>query len=586
MKTMTTLRFFLLTVIIGILGISTAVSQKKTIPICPYDFPYGYPFPDYPLAGASDPSDPRDYMADEHRADRVKRRAQYALRLIQTDRLEESVEYTTRYMREFPRLIDEEMYFMRAMAQANLGNLDEAACDMKQAIERAELPPQRFLAGPRRMFAPMHDHEAFVTLWEEHKNDLVHGPMLGAMTDSSVRVWVRTVAETPVRIAVSTSPAMTDPVISQPVMSKAEDDYTAIVSIEGLKPDTRYYYSVLLGGERHEIRADHQKFRTYPVAHQNNQFQIVFGGCAGYIPFNERVWDMVRRFEPLALFTLGDNVYIDDPESPDQQRLMYYQRQSRPEFRRLVGSTPVYAIWDDHDFGMDDSEGGPKVDIPYWKPMVLEIFKENWVNPGYGLEERPGVWFDFQLADVHFIMLDGRYYREDGGRWSEDEQRIPNASMLGPHQMEWLKQTLTESDATFKVLISPVPWKYDAKGTGVRRLDGWGGYKEERDEIFSWIKHHDIEGVVLLSGDRHRSDAWLVEREDGYDLYEFSSAHFTNQHTHSVLEGSLFGYNETNSFGLLTFDTESDDPSVTYDIVDIDGFIRHSLTVTRSQLKD
>lgn len=577
-------RITVLTWTMIIFGISGIVAQ--TIPVSPYNFPYGYPFPEYPLEGASSPSASYDYLADEERVDHVKRRAQYALRLIQTDRAKESVEYTTRHMREFPRLIDEEMYFMRAMAQAQLGQLDEAATNLNQAIERGELPPQRFFAGPRRMFAPMHDHEAFVTLWEEHQDELVHGPMLGAMTDTSARVWVRTVSETPVRVAASTSPTMTDPVISQPVMSKAEDDYTAVVPIAGLKPDTPYFYSVLLGSERREIRAEHQKFRTYPVAHQNNQFQIVFGGCAGYVPFNERVWDMVHRFEPLALLTLGDNVYIDDPESPDQQRLMYYQRQSRPEFRRLVGSTPVYAIWDDHDFAMDDSGGGPEIDIPYWKPMVLEIFKENWVNPSYGIKERPGVWFDFQIADVHFIMLDGRYYREEGGRWSEDGERIPNASMLGPHQLEWLKQTLTESDATFKMLVSPVPWNYDAKGSGIRRLDGWEGYKEERDEIFSWIKDHDIEGVVLLSSDRHRSDAWMVEREDDYDLYEFSSAHFTNQHTHPVLEGSLFGYNETNSFGLLSFDTESEDPTVTYDIVDIDGFIRHSLTVNLSELSD
>lgn len=575
-------QILILTWIILLFVITGALAQS-TPPVSPYDFPYGYPFPDYPVKGASHPSVSRDYMESEPSVSQVKRIAQYALRLIQTDRADEAVEYTDRFMKEYPKLLDEEMLFMRAMAQAHLGKLDEAALSMQEAIQRSELPPQRFLAGPRRMFASLHHHEDFVDLWEKHKYDLIHGPMLGAMTDNSVHIWVRTASETPVRIAVSTSADMSEPVISQPVMSRAEDDYTAVIVIDGLEPDTPYFYSVMLGKKRHEIRANHQRFRTFPVKKESSRFKIAFGGCSGFVPFNERMWDTVRRFEPLAVLTLGDNVYIDDPESPDQQRLMYYQRQSRPEYRRLVGSTPIYAIWDDHDFAMDDSEGGPEIDIPYWKPMVLDIFKQNWVNPGYGSSERPGVWFDFQIADVHFILMDGRYYREDGGRWG-DGDRVENASMLGPYQLAWLKKTLTESDATFKVLVSPVPFHYDAKGTGQRRLDGWGGYKEERDEIFSWIRDYDIEGVVLVSSDRHRSDAWLIGRDDSYDLYEFNSGQFTNQHTHGLIDGSLFGYNEDNSFGLLTFDTRSDNPEVTYQIVDISGYIQHSLTIKLSEL--
>jgi alkaline phosphatase D len=593
--------FLFISTLMAVLLISDfRISEAQDVtPVSPYDFPYGYPFPDYPLAGASPPAAARDYMSREPSMPNhfTKRVAQYALRLIQTDRIDEAIEYANRFMTEYPRLMDEEVLFMRAMAQAQKGYTDEAVESLNQAIKN-DLPPQRFLAGPRRMFTPIHDHPVFVNLMKKHEYDLVHGPMLGAVTDKSVKVWVRTAIETPVRIVLSTSADMSAPIVSQAVMSKADDDYTAVVPVEDLVPDTRYYYSVVLGHmdntsgsgqagmvfHSREIRAAHQTFKTNPLEGQNSRFQVVFGGCAGYVPYNERIWDVIRRFEPQAFLTLGDNVYIDDPESPDQQRLMYYKRQSRPEFRRLVGSTPVYSIWDDHDFGMDDSEGGPEADLPYWKPMVLDIFKQNWVNPSYGNTDRPGIWFDFEIGDVHFIMLDGRYYREDAGRWSSGE-RIANASMLGPHQKEWLKKTLTESEATFKVLVSPVPWKYDAKGSGVRRLDGWYGYSEEREEIFSWIEDQNIEGVVLVSSDRHRSDAWLIERENGYNFYEFNSGHFTNEHTHDVMEGSLIGFNDRNSFGLLTFDTVADDPAVTYQIVDINGFVHETLKVKMSQLK-
>jgi alkaline phosphatase D len=560
------------------------VYGQSVIPVSPYDFPFGYPFLDYPLGGASHPSLSNDYMSDPVYDGDIKRVAQYALRLLQTERAAEALEYVDEFQGRFPGYMDQEIWFMRSMAQSHLGRLDESAESMSMAIETAELPPQRFLAGPRRMFAPLHSHEAFIALWEKHKNDLVHGPMLGDMSDSSVRVWVRTLMETPVRVAVSTSPEMADPVISAPVLSRADDDYTAEIVVEGLEPETRYYYDVLVGSEQQPFGGKGQSFRTYPAEGHPADFDIVFGGGGGYTPFNERIWDTIRRFDPTAFFTLGDNVYIDDPESPEQQRLMYYQRQSRPEFRRLVGSTPAYAIWDDHDFAMDDSWGGPEVNVPYWKPMVWEIFRENWANPSYGGgEEQPGVWFDFRIADVHFILLDGRYYREDPGRFGGEG--VPNPTMLGPHQLEWLQKTLMESEATFKVLVSPVPWHLEAK-PGQAGVDTWAGYQEEREEIFSWISEHEIDGVILMAADRHRSDAWLTEREDSYDLYEFQSSQFTNIHTHPVMDESLFGYNEKNSFGWLRFNTKAEDPEVTYRIVDIDGKLQHSFTVKLSQLRN
>ena len=541
--------------------------------------------PEYPVAGGSHPAMSGDYYDSEPDPEReLKRIGPYALRLIQTDSARKAVEYTDWYRQNHPNILDGEMLFMRAMAQAQRGKIGEAAGSMEEALEESDISPQWFIAGPRHLFAPLHDHPAFVKLWEEMERKLVHGPMLGAMTDHSVKVWVRTVAETSVRVAVSRSEDMSNLVVTEPVLSKSEQDYTAEIQVEGLNPDTNYFYEVLLGPERHKISGNHQTFRTYPLHHQPASFRMVFGGCAGYVPHKERMWDTIRKFNPLVFLTLGDNVYIDDPESPDQARYHYYRRQSRPEFRRLVASSPVYSIWDDHDFGMNDSWGGPSVDTPYWKPMAWEIFTQNWVNPEYGSGDQPGGWFDFHIGDVHVIMLDTRYYREDAGRFTG--AGLENPSMLGPDQLSWLKETLTSSDATFKLLVSSIPWHYEAKGGGDNNVDGWYGYRSEREMIFSWIDEHNLGGVLLLSSDRHRSDAWVTKRDQGYDLYEFGSGQFTNQHTHGVLEGALFGYNEKPSFGLLDIDTSTDDPAVTYRIVDIDGFIQQELTLKRSELEN
>ena len=556
------------------------------IAVSPHDFPFGYPFPAYEVGGGSHPGLSNDYLKSEPDPQReLKRIGQYALRLIQTDSAQKAIDYTNSYLSDFAPVLEGEMYFMRSMAEAQLGMLDSAVISMKKAIGEGELPPERFIVGPRRMFDPLYQHPAYVQEWEKQvgANKLVHGPMLGAMTDSSVKVWVRTATETPVRVVASPSNDFSETIQSQPVLSRSDRDFTAEVTLNGLQPNTRYHYKVLLGPDQKAARDIQHSFGTYPAEKKSHTFSIAFGGCAGYVPHNERIWDTIDSVEPLAFLTLGDNVYIDDPESPDQARYLYYQRQSRSEFQRLTGGSPVYSIWDDHDFAMDDSWGGPKVDIPYWKPMVWEIFTQNWVNPAYESGNQPGGWYDFMIGDIHFIMLDTRYYREDAGRF--DDQRKLGASMLGPKQLAWLKETLKQSTATFTVLVSSVPWHVDAKGEGRNKVDGWAGYLKEREQIFSWINEAELEGVLLLSSDRHRSDAWMTERDDSYNLYEFASGQFTNQHTHDVLKGSLFGYNEKPSFGLLRFNTQLDDPSVTYQIIDIDGQLQEEITIRRSQLQ-
>ena len=306
------------------------------------------------------------------------------------------------------------------------------------------------------------------------------------------------------------------------------------------------------------------------------RFTIAFGGGAGYVPANERVWDTIREIDPRAVLLLGDNVYIDDPETPEMQLFHYFRRQSQPEWMKLAKQVPIYAIWDDHDFTTNDGWGGPEVDEPGWKREVWRIFRENWDNPYYGGgEKQPGCWFDFEIGKVRFIMIDGRYYRES--------PNSKNPSMLGPAQMKWLKSVLSKDPAVFTVICSNVPLAPKVKPGS---KDTWDGYSEERHRIYEYIASRKIPGVVILSADRHRSDAYRTDTsiEGMYPVYEFSSSRLTNQHVHRLIDSSLFGYNEKQSFGRVDFDVESEDPSVKYTIVNIDGKEIHSLKVRRSDL--
>lgn len=509
---------------------------------------------------------------DGYEQAQYKRRALQAMTMIDDGQHDKAIEHLHDQLEDIPG--DPEFFYALAVAHGQKGNLDTAVNYTRQALD-AGLPPSRFLAGPHSLMAPLAGTHAFRTLvYRRHDADYVHGPLLGAVTDTQVQVWVRTPNEASVQVVMQSNDG-NETYRSAIVQAQADRDFTAVARVEGLTPGTRYTYRLHIDGRE---QPDRWTFRTFPEAGQAAAFELGFGACAGYTPWRERMWQRIASHDFPAFILLGDNVYIDRPERPAMQRYCYYRRQSRPEFRPLTAETSIAAIWDDHDFGDNDSEGGPDPFEPAWKRSAWRTFRNNWNNAAYGGgDEQPGVWHSWSIADVDVFMLDGRYYRTGVD--------IDAPSMLGPVQKQWLFDQLQASTATFKLIASPVPFPDGAKpGEWDWRSDTWEGYPDEREEIFSFIADHQIDGVVLLAGDRHRADVWKIEREDSYDLYEFQNGRLTNIHTHDSVPGSLFSYNETCHFGRLRIDTTKSDPTITYDIISIDGEIVHSVTLRHSQL--
>ncbi len=463
---------------------------------------------------------------------------------------------------------DLEALYVKVLALSQLGKTDDAMDVVRVAVD-AGFPFGRFLAGPRALLAPLHETDAFGAYARARDAALLHGPMVGTILPWGARFWVRTADEIDVAVRVSTSPAMNDATLSRPVRTLRAADYTVVVEMSGLESDTVYFYDLLLGKRR--IAPDPlPSFRTAPEQGAKSAFAIAFGGGAGYTPEHERMWTTILSRAPRAFLFLGDNVYIDTPQVADTQRYCYYRRQSRPEFRAFVASTPIYAIWDDHDFGTNDCTSFLDIDRPAWKKPVLDLFRQNWVNPGYGRgSAAPGCWFEFSIGNVDFFMLDCRFYRQN-------PKKIDNPSMLGQTQLNWLLLGLRRSKAAFKVIASSVPW---AAGTKPGSLDTWDGFAEEREEIFSFIEKAGVDGVVLLSADRHRSDVRKIERDGARPLYDLMSSRLTNVHTHRLIPGALFGYNEKCSFGLLSFDTTGSEPEAVFEIVNIDGETVYTLNV-------
>ena len=110
--------------------------------------------------------------------------------------------------------------------------------------------------------------------------------------------------------------------------------------------------------------------------------------------------------------------------------------------QRLLATAHNYAIWDDHDFGPNNSDRSF-----IHKDKTLKAFELFWGNPSFGLPGTPGAISFFQYMDIDFFLLDNRYHR------SPNDRRSGQKTVLGKDQLEWLIDALSFSKAPYKMVL-------------------------------------------------------------------------------------------------------------------------------------
>jgi alkaline phosphatase D len=372
---------------------------------------------------------------------------------------------------------------------------------------------------------------------------LLQGPMIGATTPDSFTVWSRASGELAVAVEYATDRAFANAKTTEAVVASAGSNLTTCLTVGGLKPDTEYWYRVKVDGidDRHQPVA--YKVRTAPA--QPRPIRIAFGSCVR-VQFDDRqhVFDAITALEPDLFLWLGDNIYADS-DSEAAHLDMYGRQRAVESLQPLLRSVPQLAIWDDHDFGYNDSDRTNPV-----KGMTLRLFRQWWANPAAGTPDTPGVFFKHGFGPIDIFMLDGRYYRD-----KPSDPDTPGKTMLGAGQKAWLKRELKASRATFKILASGTGWSA-AEHEG----DSWAKYLHERDEILDYIRDNRITGCFGISGDVHMGEANCVpwSEKGGYDFYDLVSSglaqtlspKFIDQNPEVRLRAPWVG---SANFGLLEF---------------------------------
>lgn len=423
------------------------------------------------------------------------------------------------------------------------------------------------------------------------------GPMPGHATLQDTVIWLQT--HDPRRVEVRFWPEgePTAARLSAPFETRTDSDLIAKVALDKLLFGTTYRYELYLDGHRvgPEDAESSWHFETQPMWRWRTDppdFTFAIGSCA-YIndpPFDRpgkpygsefEIFDQIAAAEPVFMLWLGDNVYLRDADWLSEQGMRYRYAQNRelPELQRLLAATQHLAIWDDHDYGPDNSDRT----FPL-RRQSLEIFGDYWPTPPRGTLETPGAFGRFEWGDLELFLLDNRFHRSPN-HWPDGPDKV----MYGEAQMRWLKESLLSSKATFKLVAGGSQFLntmlYDRSWQEM-----WKLFPDERQDFLDFLAEERIEGIVFLSGDRHHSELLVLERPGLPPLYEVTSSSLTagtsypKQETDNPLRVPGTWVTYQHNFGLIEVSGPRDDRRLTIRALKPDGSELWHHQITRAEL--
>ena len=259
--------------------------------------------------------------------------------------------------------------------------------------------------------------------------------------------------------------------------------------------------------------------------------RIALGSCADQTK-PQPIWDTVYADRPGLVVFAGDNVYASaQPWSLQRLEQAYAAQAAAPSFARLRQATPHLAIWDDHDYGLNDG-GAEFVHKSESKAAFLRFWDVPATDPRHG---REGLHYAETYGPpgrrVQVIVLDIRWFRSP---WKPTDQRNapgreryvpdpdPAKTMLGETQWRWLEQQLREP-AELRLVVSSI--QVVAEGHGFER---WGNFPLERARLYRLVRETGANGVVFLSGDRHIGALYRETADAPYPMYELTSSGITH----------------------------------------------------------
>lgn len=349
-----------------------------------------------------------------------------------------------------------------------------------------------------------------------------------------------------------------NPVSSDWIEAVPENDFIVKTKITGLKAGSKYYYRLQFGKDTNSLFTNETaSFKTLPGPGSDAKVSFVVVTGMNYYHFHFGNYRSANAYSGIdkslgypalvAIKTLnpdyfigtGDNVYFDHPNKSGFERAVkagnnphpggydgmevldetgmrrkYHEQFVQPRYRNLFRTVGTYWEKDDHDYRFNDADTVREHPISH--KLGIKNFREQLpvVDPD---DLNAKTYRTHRMSkDLQVWMLEGRDYRspnkmEDG----------PNKTLLGAEQLNWLKETLIESDASFKIIISPTPMVGPDDAYKTDNHVNHQGFRYEGEAIFKWLVDQGFleKNLYIICGDRH----WQYHAVHPSGIEEFST---------------------------------------------------------------
>ncbi len=324
---------------------------------------------------------------------------------------------------------------------------------------------------------------------------------------------------------------------------------------------------------------------------RENKTVLAFGSCA-HQSDPQPILSAVAALKPDAFIYLGDNIY-SDTYSMDTLRMNYKILGAKPEYQALKAATPIYAVWDDHDFGWNDSGRH----YPF-KKESKEIFLDFFGDQGDStIRKHEGiyhtVWLEKAGKKIQIIFPDLRTFRDkllpyNGNRSGQkgydytldySPYTTPDSTMLGETQWQWLEEQLMQP-ADVRIMASSTQFSITHNG-----YEAWANFPHEQQRFIDLVKKTKANSIFFISGDVHYAELSKLKVEGGYPLYDVTSSGITSTWDFATPnDNRIDGPVMENNYGLIIIDWSKEDAEITFQIHDKEKK-RIDKTIKLSELK-
>jgi len=324
-----------------------------------------------------------------------------------------------------------------------------------------------------------------------------------------VTFWSRLTTDRPrsgAQLVVAEDEGLRRVVADVTVPTGAAMDHCLKTRVGGLQPGTTYWYAWRSGDDVSPVG----RTRTANAPDSREPVRLAVNSCQnfdeGYFTGHthaaaQPLYDLVLFTGDYTYETAGDKTRRDPLDSNDLQSYREKLRVYRSDagLRELHRLHPCAHVWDDHEVENDYTDNAP-APAPLQRMAGYRASFE-WLPRMTFPRDRYRIYKPLPLGrTVEVLTLDERQYRSGPG----SRDRDADVAFLGRAQMDWLKDRLARSRATWVVLANQHPvFPLNVVNQTGEQDDEWEGYHRERTELLTHVRDSVEANVVFVTGDIH-----------------------------------------------------------------------------------